>query len=276
MGMIRVVRCTNAERLAYGGIEEGRFFYCTDTELMWMGTGSGDTQVGAAPSTYTFWDPDALPAVPSAQDDHFDDAAVDVKWTEWDLGVPQLVITEAGHHAILTHSTEAAGRWRGMYQTLPAGNFTIATKASLIGTHSGDNAVALALFEDATAAAGDILIWMLYSRTSGNKYRDLFAQRWSAYDTFSSNYGGGTMYPNTTTYLRIRRVTTDLYWEYSCDGVSWTRLYTAVQPFAPAHMGIITMNNNIGIDVYGYFDFFRYIASDQIGPLGKVRTAHVD
>jgi len=42
MGMIRVVRCTNAERLAYGGIEGGRLFYCTDTETMWMGTGSGD------------------------------------------------------------------------------------------------------------------------------------------------------------------------------------------------------------------------------------------
>lgn len=274
MGHIKVVRCTNAERLAYGGIEEGRLFYCTDTEILWMGTASGDAQVSGSGS-YSFWDPDALPDTPSSQDDHFDDASLDGKWSEWDLGVAKLTVSEAGHHVILTHATEVGARWRGIYQTLPAGNFTIATKASLIGTQSGDNAVALALFEDATAAAGDVLIWMLYARTVGNLYRDLFAQRWSAYDTFSANYAGGTMYPNTTVYLRIRRSGTTLYWEYSCDGVSWLRLYTAAQAFVPGHMGIITVNNNIGIDIYGYFDMFRYIASDQIGPLGKTRTVLV-
>jgi len=267
---IQILRGTEAQRDTYGGLEVGRFMLCTDSELLYQGMPSGDAVVGSFGSVGTFWDADALPDTPSAQDDHFDDASLDVKWTEWDLGVPQMALSEAGHHAILTHSTEAGGRWRGMYQTLPAGDFTIATKASIIGTHTGDNAVALALFEDATAAAGDILIWMLYSRTLGNKYRDLFAQRWSDYETFDSTYGGGNMYPNTTTYLRIRRNGTTLFWEYSCDGVSWIRLYTAAQAFAPGHMGVITMNNNIGISIYGYFDFFRYIASDAIGPLGKV------
>ncbi len=267
---IQILRGTEAQRITYGGLEAGRFMLCTDSEILYQGMPSGDTVVGSFESVGTFFDPDALPDTPSAQDDHFDDDSLDVKWTEWDLVAPQLAITEANHHAILTHSTEAAARWRGMYQTLPAGDFTIATKASIIGPHTGDNAVALALFEDATLAAGDVLILMLYARTVGNKWRDIFAQRWSAYDTFNANYAGGDMYPNTTAYLRIRRNGTDLFWEYSCDGVSWIRLYTAVQAFAPAHMGVITLNNNIGIDIYGYFDLFRYIASDQIGPLGKV------
>ena len=47
MGMIRVVRCTNAERIAYGGIEAGRIFFCTDTDKIWMGTAGGDLEFGA-------------------------------------------------------------------------------------------------------------------------------------------------------------------------------------------------------------------------------------
>ncbi len=48
MGMIRVVRCTNAERIAYGGIEVGRIFFCTDTSKVWIGTAGGDLGLGAS------------------------------------------------------------------------------------------------------------------------------------------------------------------------------------------------------------------------------------
>ncbi len=274
MGQIRVVRCTDAERVAYGGIEEGRFFYCTDTELMWMGTASGDTQVGSVPNTFTFWDPDALPDTPSTQDDHFDDASLAAKWTEWDLGTAKVTVSEAGHHLILTHLTENAARYRGVYQTLPAGDFTIAAKCSPIASSIGDAGLALTLFEDATNINADILVFILFHRTSGNKYRDIFAQRWADYQTFSASYAGETLYPGTSVYFRIRRNGTTLYYDYSTDGVSWMRIYTHTQPFAPAEMGIVSFNNNTAITTYGYFDVFRYIASDEIGPLGKVRTAY--
>ncbi len=275
MGQILVVRCTNAQRITYAGIEIGRFFYCTDTEVMWMGTGSGDVAIGGG-STYTFWDPDALPDTPSSQDDHFADASLDVKWTEWDLGVAKLTVSEAGHHVILAHATENAARYRGVYQTLPAGDFTIAAKCSFIASSLGDCATALCLFEDATNINADVLVLINFQRTAANKYRDIHAQRNSDYQTFSANYAGGTIYPSVTVYFRIRRNGTNLYYEYSNDGVSWQRIYTHVQPFAPAHMGLCTFNNNTGITVYGYFDLFRYIASDQIGPLGKTRTVKVE
>ncbi|HEC60732.1 hypothetical protein LCGC14_0461070 [marine sediment metagenome] len=276
MGQILVVRCTDAQRVTYAGIEEGRFFYCTDTEIMWMGTGSGDVQVGGG-SSYSFWDPDALPDTPSSQDDHFDNAALAAKWTEWDLGAAALTVSEpAGHHVILTHTTEGAARYRGIYQVLPAGDFTIAAKCQLIASSLGDSTACLALFEDATDINADILVLINFQRASGNKYRDIHAQRNSDYQTFSANYAGGTMYPNTTVYFRIRRNGTTLYYDYSSDGVSWQRIYTHTQPFAPAQMGIVTSNNNTGITIYGYFDLFRYIASDQIGPLGKSRTVKVE
>lgn len=266
MGQIRIVRTTEALRVAHGGIEVGRFFWCTDSKVLWMGSALGDIPV----KTNT-WDSDALPLTPSDQDDQFDDGVLAGKWTEWDLGVPQLTITEVDTFAVLTHATEAAGRWRGMYQDLPVGEFTIVTKASGIGSDLGDSATALCLFEDGADINADILIWMLFQRTAGNNWRDLYAQRWSDYQTFSANYDGGDIYPNTTTYLRIRRdAGNNLYFDYSSDGISWQRIHTLAQPFVPLHMGIATQNNNTGITVYGYFDMFRYIASDVIGPIGRM------
>ena len=47
MGMIRIVRCTDAERVLYGGIETGRMFYCTDTDKVWIETAGGDVEIGA-------------------------------------------------------------------------------------------------------------------------------------------------------------------------------------------------------------------------------------
>jgi len=47
MGMIRVVRCLDAERVAYGGIEAGRIFFCTDTNIAWIGTAGGDLSLGS-------------------------------------------------------------------------------------------------------------------------------------------------------------------------------------------------------------------------------------
>ena len=55
MGMIRVVRCTNAERIAYGGIEPGRIFFCTDTLKTWIGTAGGDLELG--PPNVGVWTP---------------------------------------------------------------------------------------------------------------------------------------------------------------------------------------------------------------------------
>jgi len=267
--MIRVLRGTETQRVALGGLRAGRFMLCTDSEKLYQGMPSGDREVG---SSDTFWDSDALPDTPAIQDDHFDVGAIDWgKWTEWDLGVAKLAVTEAGHHAVLTHTTEGAGRFRGIYQTLPAGDFTIAIKASLISAATADAVLTLCLFQDATNVNGDILMIQFWQRTSGLKYRDIHAQRWSDYQTFNTNYAGGTVYPNTTNYLRFRRNGTTLYYEYSMDGVGWHRFYTHGQPFVPAHMGFATQNNNAGFDIYGYVDFFRYIASDQIGPLGKVR-----
>ncbi len=266
--MIKILRGTEADRVLYGGLESGRFMLCTDSQILYHGMPDGDREVG---SSDTFFDPDALPLTPSTQDDHFDVGALDVKWTEWDLGVPQLTVTESNHFAILQHDTEAVGRFRGIYQTLPAGDFTIATKGSMIGSAIGDNITALCLFEDATNINADIVMIQNFQRTSGLLYRDLHIQRWSDYQTFSANYAGGTVYNNLTTYMRIRRTGTTLYYDWSMDGISWQRIFTHAQPFVPAHIGIATQNNNTGITVYGYFDFFRYIASDQVIPFGRVR-----
>ena len=98
-----------------------------------------------------------------------------------------------------------------------------------------------------------------------------YIQLYTNYNTFSgTNYFTGIFYPNTTAYFRIRRSGTTLYYENSDDGISWLQIYTGGQPFVPAQMGVVTLNQNAGLTIYGYFDFFRYIASSQIGPIGRL------
>lgn len=47
MGQIRIIRCTDADRVAYGGLEAGRMCLCTDTNIVWIGTATGDLSLGS-------------------------------------------------------------------------------------------------------------------------------------------------------------------------------------------------------------------------------------
>ncbi len=263
--MIRFLRMTNAERIAYGGLEPGRLCLETDTDLLWIGTAGGDIQVTEEPETY--WNPDAFPAAPTAQDDHFKAGSLDPKWSEYDYGTAKLTISVADTFAVLAHETEVTWALRGMYQTLPAGDFTIVCKVALIGRVFNWQKYMLALFQNAASSTSDLIV---HGGVYGTGYRDAITQYYTSYTTWSSNYISGLIYPNSTEYYRIRRNGTNLYYEYSSDGVSWQMVYTHVQPWAPAHMGIITHNYDTGMTIYGYFDFFRYIASDQVGPIGEL------
>ncbi len=44
--MIKILRGTETERIAYGGLEVGRLITCTDSLLTWIGTAGGDIIVG--------------------------------------------------------------------------------------------------------------------------------------------------------------------------------------------------------------------------------------
>lgn len=46
--MIKLLRGTEAQRKAYGGLEVGRVLLTTDRRLVWIGTASGDTPIGTA------------------------------------------------------------------------------------------------------------------------------------------------------------------------------------------------------------------------------------
>ncbi len=267
MGQLKIIRCTNAERIAYGGLEPGRMAVETDTDLVYIGTAGGDVPIGVTAGE-TYWNPDALPGTPSTQDDHFKAGALDPKWTEFDPIAPAITVSVADTFLIITHATEGVGSHRGVYQTLPAGDFTIVGKCALIGNLVGSQSFGVCLFEDATDPTKAMIIHKSFYVIPASLYRHLTLQLFSDYDTFSATYAGPVGYPNTTVYLRIRRNGTNLYYEYSSDGVSWQMIYTHVQPWAPAHMGLVTNNDNTGLTVYGYFDLFRYIASDQIGPIG--------
>lgn len=43
--MIRILRLTNAQRVALGGLDVGRFCWCTDTNALYLGTAAGDKKI---------------------------------------------------------------------------------------------------------------------------------------------------------------------------------------------------------------------------------------
>jgi len=272
MTELRIIRCTNAERIVYGGLEPGRMALETDTDIVYIGTAGGDVTLGGAGAVSDpKWNSDALPAIPSAQDDHFEAGSLDVKWTEWDLGVANLTVSVEDTFLKFVHPTEAADAQRGVYQTLPAGDFTIAAKVApnASGAAPSETGHGLCLFEDATSATGDIVVLKNQFRQSGWNFTHIYIQKYSDFDSLSIPYFNDEVHQDTTCYLRIRRSGTTLYFEHSSDGVSWYMLYSVLQPFVPAQMGIISANANSGLTATTYVDIFRYIASNQIGPIGR-------
>ena len=270
--MIRFLRMTNADRVAYGDLEPGRFCLETDSGYVYVGTDGGDVKQTAASTPK--WNPDAFPAVPSAQDDHFKAGALDGKWTTYNHGVSNLTVTVPDTFARLALASEGGNAHRGIYQPLPAGDFTIITKAALNAvapTGAGpETSAGLVLLQDGADSAGDLVHMSVIYQYVSLYCKKIYIRRFHNYTTLTANYiitHGGQ---NTTCYLRIRRNGTTLYYDYSSDGISWQMILTHAQPFVPAHVGITTTNYNVGGGpAYGYFDFFRYIAADQDGPIGE-------
>lgn len=266
--MIRFLRLTNAERLALGGLDEGQICLETDTLKIYRGTSGADKMFGMGRSK---WLPDLLPVKPTSQDDHFPGVSLDPKWTKFEHG-PGATITLSvqDSFAILTLPTEAVYSYRGMYQDLPAGDFTIMTKIAPIGNNAGNHGVFICLFQDAANSSGNLISWGSLWTVPGAPYRKMWVQEFTDYNSWLANHAGGNNYPNTTQYYRIRRSGTTLYYEYSSDGIGWAMMFTHAQPWVPLHMGVAVRQANTGLTIYGYYDLFRYIASNQIGPMGRM------
>jgi hypothetical protein len=142
-----------------------------------------------ASSTYTVYDPDMPPASPSSLDDEFDDGSVDAKWNTFQG--TGLTVSEANHMLKMVAVTNAGNKVQGIYQSLPAGDFTVVTKVSLVAPVTANFLEAgLILYQDAASNpnTSDLISFGLAYTTStgyGNPtgpYNGL----WDQYDTWNS------------------------------------------------------------------------------------------
>ncbi len=242
MAMIRVVRCTDAERIAYGGLEVGRFAHCTDTEKTWIGTNSGDTEVGAA-----------IPEANIEFLDNFNDAS---RYWSWKDLTPVGTITEpAGTYCQISIPAATAGNWWnvGLEQSPRAylGCMTSPQEVITKLTYMTNNAD--------TQAGIFISNNPLLGGNSG--YTIGFTAVTKGIGSTKLGVGGIANSPpglSLPVWLRIRTVAegngNTTYFHYSTDGTTWLPLGSVVNEPHRA-VGLFAKNwSNNAID--SRFDFF--------------------
>lgn len=209
------------------------------------------------------WNADQFPASPSAEDDEFNDNLLAAKWTEYDSSAIQSV-SESGSTVVLSQGTQASEVLTGLYQPLPAGDFTLAAKVSVnAGSPSGSGIswqVGLALWENAASAAAAAILVGPYADYAGGASRRLFAwSRFTANNAFESSLADNladAWSQSQFVYVRIRRSGTTYYADFSQDGESWRTLQVYPE-FTPQHCGLALFNKASGQTITCTADFFR-------------------
>lgn len=231
-----------------------------DSDTYLNGDGEFTTPSGGSTLLRNMWNTLAPPASATSQDDEFDNGSLDGKWTEFD---PNNVLTVTENSTTkgidLLATTHSAFQLTGIYQTLPAGDFTIWTRVSAMGQNVNYLLTGLALWEDPSDTSKDLQVASISPRNAGitvsvldyNDYQNIGPTRWEA--ALSPN--------NSMAFLRIRRNSTNYYWEISSDGVGWFGTGVLNPSFTPTKMGIF-IDNSQGITCKSFFPFFRYVASD--------------
>lgn len=232
----------------------------------------------------TIWQPDAAPASPNANDDEFADESAGVPngWTEMDFD-GTTTVTETAAGLIMTQTTHANDGVVGIYKVLPAGDFTIYTRVSLLTVDTGANQTfraGITLYEDATSSTADLAIvtWQFNPSNAGPAGG---TNLHTAYNAAPSGLGSASgsfspMKSHNGAYLRLRRNGTNYTFDVSDDGIGWSLGWTSFTlGFTPAHMGLSVNNVNTGETCAARFGFFRYLASDA-GALGIMEGRRVE
>ena len=198
--------------------------------------------------TWTFYDPELEPANPSALDDEFTGTSLDAKWTTTNFS--SLTSHTVDYGKLNLYSNAGLGRvLGGVMQAIPAGDFTITTKATFV-VGSAYSLVSLCLADGVTVGSGNQLLWMM------DNQRYIYVYTWTNYNAISSpvQYTG---VPLTVKYLRISRASTTYTFQYSIDNITWTTYYSSSSlGFTPTHFGLESAWYNTA-DTMQY-EWFRY------------------
>jgi hypothetical protein len=207
---------------------------------------SGGT--GIVTNAYSLYNPDMVPGAPSAYDDEFNGTVLDPKWTTVNWGSILVKNVNSTASSCLYMQSANTGRTIScILQAIPAGDFTIYTKATLNNNSSGDCQVGLILSTTNTTATGSQFVMM-------NNSTSTYTSPWTNFNTFGVWTTVATNGP--ISYFRYRRSGTTYYAGWSNNGIIWGE--SIVTPgFTPGYFGLYLACNQAGT-VFASYDFFRY------------------
>lgn len=212
------------------------------------------------------WSADNPPSSPSTDDDEFADSSLAGAWTAWDVGSKNTV-TEVAYGLNMSY-VAANGSYNvaGIYKALAAGDFSIMTKVSVLVSPASYFFGGLLLGQDLTNNPGtsDVITFGIYQGAAPANYV-IQADRWTQYNgSPTSQASQAVTYPFSSLYLRIRRISTNLNYDYSIDGISFVTLGSVAQGFTAVEYGLCVNGNNNKTST-GIFQFFRRISGTSLG-----------
>lgn len=209
----------------------------------------------------TVWMPDAPPASAGSIDDEFDADSLSGSWTEFDPNSLLTATVDSGRNLLkLVQSTRSGDNLCGLYQTLPAGDFTAWTRVTIQAPIKNYTLGGLCLWEDPSDTSKKLFTEHLVFNGSITRVE---AIEWTDHNTGAVPEFGYDLPQITHLYLRIRRNGSNYYLAYSLDGLSWREYDGTRNPtFTPTKVGLFSNNVNLGQNTQVTFSFFRYVASD--------------
>ena len=222
------------------------------------GSGGGGGGSGGAELYFA----DIPPESANANDDEFPSGALDGDWTEWDVGAKQTV-TVGDYGLKLSHVSTSGESFAGVHRAVPAGDWSLATKLSLSSGAaqfpSGGILIGADLSTNPSTAAFRTFGFVV--QNTGRVHLSVTA--FSNYTTFSSTLVDITVEQTEHVYLRVRRASTTLFYDYSTDGLNWMQVYTEGEPYTLVRVGLAVNNNTggSGLAVAAYFRFWRQTSS---------------
>lgn len=222
------------------------------------GSGGGGGGSGGAELYFA----DIPPETANANDDEFPSGALDGDWTEWDVGAKQTV-TVGDYGLKLAHVSTSGESFAGVHRAIPAGDWSLATKLSLSSGAAQFPSGGILIGADLTTNPSTAAFRMFGFVVQNTGRVHLSVTAFSNYTTFSSTPVDITVEQTEHVYLRVRRATTTLFYDYSTDGLNWMQVYTESEPYTLVRVGLAVNNNTggSGLAVAAYFRFWRQTSS---------------
>lgn len=213
------------------------------------------------------WDVDKPPDSPGSIDDEFADGSLAGAWTEYDPD-NKTAWSEGNGGAKATILTTATLTLNGIYQDLPAGDFSVVIKAGILTLEAASGTfIGINLWENPAGDNKQFQYAFFRDNTAGFVAR-IVAQDWTNCSTIGTvNIAGVSVGFSDAIYLRLRRNGTNYYCDFSFAGLGWRSAnggaaVTLAGGWTPTKIGIGVLNYNTGATQAAIAQFFRYVGSD--------------